>query len=126
MSTSSCGSPTICWPITAIELPHANSVEARYPYLDTEVIDWVRAAPPAWLVRGGVAKYPLRRVASRYLPAAIAQREKFGFVAPSCAALLQAGVEWVEDLLSPARIRAAGYFNPDTVQRLKRRLVPGF
>lgn len=106
---------------------YANSVEARYPYLDPAVIDWVRAAPPEWLVRGGVEKYPLRVIARRLLPEAIVAREKFGFVAPSSALLLQAGVEWVEDLLSHSRIKQAGYFNADTVERLKRQYrVPGF
>jgi asparagine synthase (glutamine-hydrolysing) len=98
---------------------YAHSVEARYPFLDLAVIDWVRRTSPHWLVYNYVEKYPLRQVASRYLPAAIARREKFGFVAPSCAALLQQRVEWVEDLLSYDNIKRGGYFNPDTVERLK-------
>jgi asparagine synthase (glutamine-hydrolysing) len=98
---------------------YAHSVEARYPFLDLAVIDWVRRTSPQWLVYEYVEKYPLRQVASRYLPAAIARREKFGFVAPSCAVLLQKRVEWVEDLLSYDSIKRGGYFNPDTVERLK-------
>lgn len=98
---------------------YANSVEARYPFLDPAVVEWVRQTSPQWLVHEFVEKYPLRQVAARYLPPVIARREKFGFVAPSCAALLQGRVEWVEDLLSYERIKDAGYFNPDTVERLK-------
>jgi asparagine synthase (glutamine-hydrolysing) len=106
---------------------YANSVEARYPYLDINVIDWVRHASPEWLVHEGVEKYPLRRVAARYLPPAIFKREKFAFVAPSCAVLLRKNVEWVEDLLSYEHIKRAGYFNPDTVERLKEQYrQPGF
>jgi asparagine synthase (glutamine-hydrolysing) len=106
---------------------YANSVEARYPFLDRAVIDWVRETPPAWLVRDGWEKYPLRLVAGRYLPDAIAMRRKFGFVAPSSAVLLQQRVEWVEDYLSPARLKAAGYFNTGAVERLKARYrEPGF
>mgnify|MGYP006275338269 CR=1 FL=1 len=100
---------------------YAHSVEARYPFLDLEVIDWARTAPPDWLVRGQQEKYPLRRIAARHLPREIVEREKFGFVAPSSAALLRARLDWVEDLLSHERIRRAGYFNADTVERLKAR-----
>lgn len=106
---------------------YAHSVEARYPFLDPEVIEWVRTAPPGCLVRDGTEKHPLRRIAADRLPPEITARQKFGFVAPSSAALLQAGIPWVEDLLSHARIARAGYFNPDTVERLKvRHREPGF
>ena len=98
---------------------YAHSVEARYPFLDPEVIDWVRTAPPGCLVRDGVEKDPLRRIAANRLPPEITARQKFGFVAPSSAALLQARIPWVEDLLSHDRIARAGYFNADTVERLK-------
>ena len=106
---------------------YANSVEARYPFLDLSVIDWVRNTPPHWLVYRKVEKYPLRVVAARYLPDVIARRPKFGFVAPSSAALLQQRVEWVEDYLSYGRIKEGGYFNADTVERLKAEYrQPGF
>jgi asparagine synthase (glutamine-hydrolysing) len=100
---------------------YANSVEARYPFLDPEVIEWVRTAPPTCLVHDHIEKYPLRRVAARRLPASIVERQKFGFVAPSSAKLLQDRVPWVEDLLSHDRISSAGYFNAETVERLKTR-----
>lgn len=106
---------------------YAHSVEARYPFLDPSVIEWVCRTPPQWLVHQSVEKYPLRRVASRYLPDAITRREKFGFVAPSCAVLLQNRVEWVEDYLSYESIKRAGYFNPETIERLKEQYRrPGF
>lgn len=106
---------------------YAHSVEARYPFLDPDVIEWVRTAPPDCLVRDMTEKYPLRRLAAHRLPPEITRREKFGFVAPSSASLLQEGVAWVEDLLSHDRIRRAGYFNADTVERLKTRYrQPGF
>lgn len=98
---------------------YAHSVEARYPFLDPAVIAWVRQTSPRWLVHELVEKYPLRQVAVRYLPDEIMRREKFGFVAPSCAVLLQNKVDWVEDLLSYDSIKRAGYFNADTVEHLK-------
>ena len=48
-------------------------------------------------------------------------REKFGFHAPGSLALLQRNIEWVNDMLSYERIKRQGYFNPDVIERLKRR-----
>ncbi len=104
---------------------YAHSIEARYPFLDSDLIDFVRTIPPGLLVRDGTEKWLLRQVAARYLPPALAKREKFGFVAPGAAFLLQQGVEWIDDLLSPARIRRQGYFNADAVERLRRQQLDG-
>ena len=98
----------------------ANSVEARYPFLDVGVIDVVRRVPPALMVEDGVEKALLKRVARRYLPDAIVDRQKFSFVAPGSPALLRDGPSWVEDLLSQDRIERQGYFNPETVEYLKQ------
>ncbi|MBD3266703.1 asparagine synthase (glutamine-hydrolyzing) [bacterium] len=98
---------------------YANSVEARYPFLDPTLIDYAATMPPDLFVREDIEKYLLRQVAKPYLPSPIMEREKFGFVAPGSPYLLQNRVEWVQDLLSYERIRRQGYFNPDTVERLK-------
>lgn len=98
----------------------ANSVEARYPFLDIGVIDVARRVPPALMVENGLEKALLKRVARRHLPASIVDRQKFSFVAPGSPALLRGGPDWVEDLLSHDRIKRQGYFNPDTVDHLKR------
>jgi asparagine synthase (glutamine-hydrolysing) len=105
----------------------ANSVEARFPFLDRSVIDWVRQVAPQWLIHEYSEKYPLRKIAAKHVPTAILNREKFAFVAPSCAVLLQSKASWVEDLLDYDRIKAAGYFNAETVERLKQQYrLPGF
>lgn len=98
----------------------ANGVEARYPFLDIGVIDVARRIPPSLMVRDGEEKHLLKRLARRYLPAEIIDRKKFSFVAPSSAVLLRQDIPLVEELLAPERIRRDGYFDPDTVERLKR------
>lgn len=97
----------------------ANSVEARYPFLDIGVIDVARRIPPALMVHEGEEKYVLKQAARRYLPAQIVDRKKFSFVAHSSARLLREGSPMVLDLLDEERVRADGYFNPDTVAHLK-------
>lgn len=105
----------------------ANSVEARHPFLDIDLVEFSREIPPELKVNGFTEKYILRKVASGLVPSAIADREKSGWFAPGSPELLQENVEWVGDLLSYERIARMGFFNPDTVEHLKRRYSePGF
>jgi asparagine synthase (glutamine-hydrolysing) len=78
-------------------------------------------------LNGFSEKYIVKKVAEGRVPDSILRREKFGFRAPGSPYLLGQRVEWIEDLLSPARIRRQGYFNPEVVERLKARYSrPGF
>ena len=105
----------------------ANSVEARYPFLDINLMQFVREIPPDLKLNGLTEKYLLKRLGERYLPAPIRERQKFGFVAPGSPYLLGQGLEWMRDLLSPATIARQGYFNPAVVERLVQRYSsPGF
>lgn len=106
---------------------YANSIEARYPFLDTRVIDLARRLPPKLKLNGLIEKYIVKQVAARYLPSTITGREKFHFVAPGSPALLAQNIEWINDLLSFEKIKRQGYFNPDTVERLRKTYAkPGF
>jgi asparagine synthase (glutamine-hydrolysing) len=105
----------------------ANSIEARYPFLDPHLVDYCRYIPPDMKLKGFIEKSILKKAAESFLPLEIIGREKFGFVAPGSPALLQKKLPWVSDLLSYDVIKKQGYFNPDTVQRLQERYAtPGF
>lgn len=105
----------------------ANSVEARFPFLDIDLIEYARMIPPGLKLRGYREKYLLRRMGEGLLPEQITQREKFGWYAPGSPEMLQQGVEWIRDMLSPATIRRQGYFDPDLVETLTRQYSqPGF
>lgn len=97
----------------------AHSVEARYPFLDRELIDFARTVPVDLLLKDATEKYILKKAAARYLPAEVVERQKFGFVAPGSPYLLRQNVPWLNDLLSYDKIQREGYFNPDTIERLK-------
>jgi asparagine synthase (glutamine-hydrolysing) len=99
----------------------ANSVEGRYPFLDIELVEFARTVPPHLKLNGFSEKYLVKRVAEGRVPERIVRREKFGFRAPGSPYLLGQRVEWIEDLLSRERVRRQGYFNPETVERLKAR-----
>jgi len=98
----------------------ANSVEARYPFLDINLIEFVKTIPPTLLVNGSVEKYILKEFSRKYIPEQIVKREKFAFVAPGSPYLIRQEIEWIDDLLSYERIKRQGYFNPNTIERLKK------
>ena len=97
----------------------ANSVEGRYPFLDIDLVEFSTRIPPDLKLHNYIEKYILKRVASDLLPPEIVKREKFGFHAPGSPYLLQQGVEWINDMVSHARIKRQGYFNPDVIDRLR-------
>jgi asparagine synthase (glutamine-hydrolysing) len=84
----------------------AHGVEARYPFLDPDVTALCHALPDGWKVRGLRTKVALRHVAARYLPPDVWQRKKQPFRAPVASALFAPAPEdYVDDLLSPARLQ---------------------
>jgi asparagine synthase (glutamine-hydrolysing) len=105
----------------------ANSIEARYPFLDIDLVEFCRQIPPDLKLNGFVEKAILKKVAQDLIPKEIIEREKFGFVAPGTPSLLQQKIAWVYDQLSYDRIKRQGYFNPGTVEFLKSKYSqPGF
>jgi asparagine synthase (glutamine-hydrolysing) len=100
-----------------------HSVEVRYPFLDREVVEFATKIPACLKVNDHGEKYVLRRMARRLVPAPIVEREKFGFRAPASPALLRRNAEWINDLLSPARIKRQGYFNAAVVEHLRTKFL---
>lgn len=99
----------------------AHSVEGRYPFLDIDLVEFAKTIPPRLKVNGLTEKYILKQVARQLVPPEVVQREKFGFRGPGSPYLLQRDIAWVKDMLSYDRIKRQGYFNPDTIEKLKAR-----
>jgi 2-polyprenyl-3-methyl-5-hydroxy-6-metoxy-1,4-benzoquinol methylase len=59
-----------------------HSLEVRAPFLDIELVDFLRRLPADMKLRGGTAKWILRRAAGKLLPASIINRRKQGFALP--------------------------------------------
>lgn len=105
----------------------ANSVEARYPFLDKKLMEFARIIPPELKLNRLKEKYILKQIAMNIIPEKIIKRPKFAFVAPGSADLLKTNQEYVNDLLSYETIKRQGYFNPDEVDRLRKNyLEPDF
>ncbi|MCC9076791.1 asparagine synthase (glutamine-hydrolyzing) [Litorilinea aerophila] len=103
----------------------AHSVEGRFPFLDYRVVEFCNSLPPRLKLRGLNEKYLLKRAVQDLLPAEIWQRAKRPYRAPIHRSFFPEGrpLEWVAELLSPARLAEAGCFNPDAVTHLTRKLA---
>ena len=96
----------------------ANSLEARSPFLDQELAAWAVRLPLSYKLRGTTTKYLLRRLAARYLPRGIVNREKHGFSVPLDDWFRGELKELAHDALLSQRSKDRGYFKPDQVRKL--------
>lgn len=98
----------------------ANSIEARYPFLDHRLVEFASRLPPSYKIRGLTEKHVLRRALADLLPADIATRTKQPYRAPDSSSFFFDGqpLDYVADLLSGSSIRAAGWFDAPSVSRL--------
>ena len=101
----------------------ANSVEARYPFLDEDVVRYMSRVPPEWKLKGLFRdKHVLRKSAAGLLPAKVANQPKKMFRAPFGDTVLLPNAPFVEQLLSEESVAKAGYFCPKQVQLELQRL----
>lgn len=98
----------------------ANSVEGRFPYLDHRVIEFANRLPVRYKLMGLQEKFLLKRAMGGLLPSSVLTRPKQPYRAPDSQSFFFDGtpIDYVEELLSPSRVRSAGYFNPDAVEKL--------
>jgi asparagine synthase (glutamine-hydrolysing) len=87
-----------------------NSLEVRAPFLDCDLVDFVRRLPADMKLRGGTSKYILRRAAKLLLPKEVLTRSKQGFGVPIG--------QWFRDGRLPQRKLANAINAPFWQQRL--------
>jgi asparagine synthase (glutamine-hydrolysing) len=96
----------------------AVGVEARVPFLDTELVDFSLTIPPSLKMKNGVSKYILKKVAEKYLSKEIIYRPKTGFGAPVRKWITNDMDELIKERLSLDNINKRGIFNHDKVWEL--------
>ncbi len=103
----------------------AHSVEGRFPFLDHRVVEFAAQLPPHYKLRGLDEKHILKRAVRDLLPDAIWNRPKRPYRAPIHKSFFPEGrpVDWAADLLSPAKIEAAGYFQPRAVSQMVKKIA---
>ncbi len=96
----------------------SHSVEGRHPFLDREVIEFVKTIPDKYKLRGVNEKYILKRAGEGIVPEPILKRKKFPFQAPGMSAMIKKKPSHGM-LFDESKVRAQGIFNPEFVQQLK-------
>jgi asparagine synthase (glutamine-hydrolysing) len=96
----------------------AHSLETRVPFLDTVVSDFALRLPDHLKVRGFAKKRLLRQALEPLLPREIIEGRKRGFSIPAASWLRGELAPFTREVLSPARLREQGYFDPAVVSKL--------
>ena len=100
----------------------ASSVEARVPFLDPDLVDYVYRLPLDLKVRDGVTKYVLKEAVRDVVPAHVATRPKQGFAAPTSQWFVEGHGRLLRDLLRTDAIRA--HFEVPYLEGLLHRADP--
>lgn len=104
----------------------AHAVEARVPFLDTNLVNYVAGLPSKFKVRGFKEKILLKMAMTDRLPAAIIARRKYGFSNPTTA-LFQSGFRDIcHDELYAQREIIQQFFSYRAIEKLFRSIGKGF
>ena len=105
----------------------ANSIEARFPFLDHRVIDFASRMPNRYKIMGLNEKYMLKRAMQGLIPDSIRQRSKQPYRAPDSQSFFIDGkpLDYVADLLSEDRIKRVGLFDPKACAMLVKKCGAG-
>jgi asparagine synthase (glutamine-hydrolysing) len=98
-----------------------NSVEARFPFLDHRIVEFVGSLPPRFKLRVLDEKHILKRAVRDLIPASVLRRKKQPYRAPDAKSFFpKTGPtrDYVDELLSPRRLKEAGLFDSVAVGTL--------
>jgi len=96
----------------------SESLEARVPFLDHELVDFTMDIPEQWKTRKGEAKYLLKKAVEDLIPHNVIYRKKMGFGAPMADWLYGEFGKQAEDAVIKSKLLTRGHFNIDYIQRL--------
>lgn len=100
----------------------ANSVEARFPFLDHRVVEFAARIAPRSKMKVLREKHILRQAMRDILPSAIGNRPKQPYRAPDAVSFAGATAPaYIGTSLSEDAITNAGYFNHQAVARLRKK-----
>jgi asparagine synthase (glutamine-hydrolysing) len=107
-----------------------HSVEGRFPFLDHRVVEFAASLRPQLKMKVLDEKHVLKRAMGHLIPVSVTRRPKQPYRAPDAVSLLgdaegRGRPEYVDELLSPTRARADGYFNPLALDKLLRKFEKG-
>jgi asparagine synthase (glutamine-hydrolysing) len=103
----------------------ANSLEARSPFLDRELVEYVAALPDSLKLHGRRTKVILRDAFPDLLPPAVNRRGKMGFGVPLGTWFRGELRDYMRDLLLAPDARYRGILSPVYVESLVSRHLSG-
>ncbi len=103
----------------------AHALEARSPFLDRELLEYVFGLPDEMKLRRGHTKVILRRAFADLVPREILTRDKMGFGVPLQRWFKTDLRDYLRDLLLAPGARLRGYVDQDYVRRLCEAHVAG-
>ncbi len=93
----------------------AAGLEIRVPLLDQRVVEYASLIPEEFLFQKGQGKHILRRLLSRYIPAALFERPKMGFAIPVSRWLQGELKPMLLDYLAEERLKREDIFDAAVV-----------
>jgi asparagine synthase (glutamine-hydrolysing) len=96
----------------------ANSIEARVPFLDRRIVEFVEALPVQYKLRRATGKYLHKKAAEAWLPMHVVHQRKKGFANPIETWLRGKLRSYVEDCLFSSDSAISSYFNSTYIRRL--------
>ena len=95
----------------------SHSVEGRHPFLDMELLDFVRTIPDKYKLNGTNEKYILKKAGKGIVPDEILKRKKFPFQAPGMSAMVKRSARRPA-FLSDELLKKYGVFDADHVREM--------
>lgn len=104
----------------------ANGVEGRFPFLDPMVINNANQRHDSDKLNYMEEKHILKQMAKGLIPDIVLNRKKQPYMAPDGQCFTgDRCPEYVNDVLSPESLKNSGYFNPKSVQLLRKKFDRG-
>lgn len=92
-------------------------LEARVPFMDTELIEWSLAIPPKLKLKEN-GKYPLKHIARKLLPKDVIDRKKGYFPMPALKYIQGEYLEFMIDILNSNACVNRGVFNRKFINKI--------
>jgi asparagine synthase (glutamine-hydrolysing) len=96
----------------------AFSLEMRPVLVDYKLVEFAAKLPPKMKLHGRELKYLLKKVAARYLPVELINREKQGFSFPIARWIRADLRNFTQRLFAQSRLVEAGIFEPEYMDHL--------
>ena len=99
------------------KLTMANSIEARVPFLDHQIVELAMAMPAGEKIRDGIGKHVLKRAMADVLPHDLLWRPKQGFGTPVSEWFRGELADQLTARLKSSAINELGFINKDVVEQ---------